>query len=106
VPGLAPAAKAQGRYVAGAIRAIVDRRSVPPFRYRHSGNLATIGRRRAVIEFGRLRLTGFMAWLLWGIAHIFFLIGFRNRLVVAIDWLWSYLWFRGGARLITRVRRE
>jgi NADH dehydrogenase len=106
VPGLAPAAKAQGRYVAGAILAILDCRSAQPFRYSHRGNLATIGRRSAVIEFGRLRLTGFIAWLLWGMAHIFFLIGFRNRLVVTIDWLWSYLWFRGGARLITGVRRE
>jgi NADH:ubiquinone reductase (H+-translocating) len=106
VPGLAPAAKAQGRYVAGAIRAILHRGSVSPFRYRHRGNLATIGRRRAVIEFGRFHLTGFLAWLLWGVAHIFFLIGFRNRLVVMIDWLWSYLLFRGGARLITGVRRE
>jgi NADH:ubiquinone reductase (H+-translocating) len=106
VPGLAPAAKEQGRYAGRAIRALVRHRPVSPFRYRHYGNLATIGRRRAVIEFGRFHLTGLLAWLLWGVAHIFFLIGFRNRIVVMVDWLWSYIWFRGGARLITDVKRE
>jgi NADH dehydrogenase len=106
VPGLAPAAKQQGRYIAGAINARLKGRQTPPFRYRHLGNLATIGRRSAVIEFGRLRLTGFSAWLLWGAAHIFFLIGFRNRLVVIIDWLWSYLRFGGGARLITGIKQQ
>ena len=87
VPGLAPAAKEQGRYVADTIEARLEGRPTRPFRYRHLGNLATIGRRSAVIEFGRFRLTGFLAWLLWGAAHIFFLIGFRNRIVVTIDWL-------------------
>ncbi len=100
-PGLAPVAKAQGRYVAESIAARVQGREPEPFRYSDFGNLAAIGRRSAVIEFGRLRLTGFIAWLLWGAAHIFFLIGFRNRIVVMIDWLWSYLRFGGGARLIT-----
>jgi NADH:ubiquinone reductase (H+-translocating) len=106
VPGLAPAAKEQGRYVADAIEARLKDRPTRPFRYRHLGNLATIGRRSAVIEFGRFRLTGFLAWLLWGAAHIFFLIGFRNRIVVTIDWLWSYLRFGGGARLITGIKPE
>lgn len=101
VPGLAPAAKAQGRYVARSIR----RGDIGPFHYRHQGDLATIGRRSAVIQRGKLRLTGFIAWLLWGAAHIFFLIGFRNRIVVTIDWIWSYLTFHGGARLITDVHR-
>jgi NADH:ubiquinone reductase (H+-translocating) len=106
VPGLAPAAKEQGRYVAYAIKAGLKDRPTRPFRYRHLGNLATIGRRSAVIEFGRFRLSGFLAWLLWGAAHIFFLIGFRNRIVVTIDWLWSYLRFGGGARLITGIKPE
>jgi NADH dehydrogenase len=99
VPGLAPAAKAQGRYVARAIR----QGDIGPFQYHHEGDLATIGRRSAVIQRGKLHLTGFFAWLLWGVAHIFFLIGFRNRIVVTIDWLWSYLTFHGGARLITDI---
>ena len=73
----------------------------PPFRYRDYGNLATIGRREAVVDFGWLRLTGRIAWLVWGAAHIYFLIGFRNRIVVALDWLWSYLTYQRGARLIT-----
>jgi NADH dehydrogenase len=102
VPGLAPAAKAQGQYVAQAIR----HGDVGPFRYRHQGDLATIGRRSAVVQFGRLHLTGLIAWLLWSVAHIFFLIGFRNRLVVSFDWIWSYLTFHGGARLITGTGRE
>ena len=72
-----------------------------PFRYRNVGNLATIGRREAVVDFGWLRLSGRLAWLLWSVAHIYFLIGFRNRLAVAIDWLWSYLTYQRGARLIT-----
>ena len=106
VPGLAPAAKDQGTHAAKAIRALVSHQTIPLFRYKHYGNLATIGRRSAVIEFGRFHLTGFIAWLIWGIAHVYFLIGFRNRVVVMLDWLWAYLWFRGGACLITDVRRE
>ena len=72
-----------------------------PFRYRDYGTLATIGRRAAVADFGWLQLNGTLAWLLWGPVHISFLIGFRNRLVVLLDWLWSYLTFQSGARLIT-----
>ena len=106
IPGLAPAAKEAGTYVGRAIRARLRGKTVGPFRYRHYGDLATIGRRAAVIEFGRLRLRGFIAWVLWGVAHIFFLIGFRNRMVVVVDWLWSYVWFGGGARLITGLTRE
>jgi NADH dehydrogenase len=102
VPGLAPAAKQEGRYVARVIHARVTRgRIPPPFRYRHWGSLATIGRRSAVIDFGRVRLRGWLAWWIWGIAHIYFLIGMRNRLIVAIQWLWSYVTFERGARLIT-----
>jgi NADH:ubiquinone reductase (H+-translocating) len=102
LPGVAPVAKQQGAYVAGVIRArIAGRPEPPPFRYRNFGNLATIGRKSAVADFGFLRLSGRLAWLLWGLAHIYFLIGFRNRLAVALDWIWAYLTFQRGARLIT-----
>ncbi len=102
VPGIAPAAKQQGHYVAEVIAArLGGRPSPPPFRYRHQGSLATIGRQRAVADFGWLRLRGFPAWLLWSTAHLFFLVGFRNRIVVGANWLWNYLTFDHGARLIT-----
>ena len=102
LPGIAPAAKQAGQYVARVIRArAAGRTAPPPFRYRDLGNLATIGRKAAVADFGWIRLSGRIAWLLWGAVHIFFLIGFRNRLVVMLDWLWSYLTFQRGARLIT-----
>ena len=80
---------------------LAGRPAPPPFRYRDLGNLATIGRKEAVVDFGQLKLTGRLAWLVWGMAHIYFLIGFRNRLAVAVDWLWSYLTYQRGARLIT-----
>ena len=72
-----------------------------PFRYRHMGTLATIGRKSAVADFGNVRLSGFIAWLLWGIMHVYFLVGFRNRVAVLMGWLWAYLTFERGARLIT-----
>ena len=72
-----------------------------PFRYRNFGNLATIGRRAAVADFGWLRVSGRLAWVLWGLVHIYFLIGFRNRIAVLLDWLWAYITFQRGARLIT-----
>ena len=72
----------------------------PPFRYRHQGSLATIGRNKAVADLGWMRLSGRFAWLLWVFAHIYFLIGFRSRIVVALDWLWAYVTFRRGARII------
>jgi NADH dehydrogenase len=97
LPGTAPVAKQQGRHVA---RQIVSGTS-SPFRYKDYGNLATIGRHRAIAELGSLRLSGTLAWLLWCTAHIFFLVGFRNRLVVGANWLWNYLTFERGARLIT-----
>ena len=74
-----------------------------PFRYRDFGSIATIGRKTAVVEVGRLRLTGLTAWILWCLAHIYFLIGFRNRFSVALNWTWNYLTFQRGARLITGV---
>jgi NADH dehydrogenase FAD-containing subunit len=100
--GIAPVAKQEGAYVARVIAARLAGRPIPaPFRYRDFGKLATIGRREAVVDFGRLRLTGRLAWFAWGAAHIYFLTGFRNRMTVAIDWLWSYLTYQRGARLIT-----
>lgn len=102
VPGVAPAAKQMGRYIGRLIAARVAGRETPqPFRYRHAGDLAAIGRRAAVVKIGRFELTGFLGWAFWGVAHIYFLIGLRNRFVVAITWLWSWLTFRRGARLIS-----
>ncbi len=102
VPGLAPAAKQGGGYVAKLIRARLHGRPAPkPFRYRHAGSLATIGRRAAVAEFGPLRLHGALAWWVWGIVHILFLAGGRNRATVMFEWGWAYLTGRRGSRLIT-----
>ena len=102
LPGVAPVAKQEGAYVARVIAARLAGKPAPPrFRYRDLGNLATIGRKQAVVDLGWLKLTGRLAWLVWGAAHIYFLIGFRNRLAVAIDWFWSYLTYQRGARLIT-----
>jgi NADH dehydrogenase len=106
VPGVAPAAKQMGKYVAKVIAArITGHRSDAPFRYMHAGELATIGRRAAVVELGRLHLQGFIGWLFWSVVHIYFLIGLRNRFIVAFIWLWSYLTFQRGARLITDPER-
>jgi len=105
VPGLAPAARQGGAYAARVIRALVaGRPAPPPFRYRHFGSLATIGRQSAVADFGVVRLRGAIAWWLWGAAHIAFLVGGRNRAVVMVEWLWAYLTFRRGTRLITEAR--
>lgn len=102
VPGIAPAAKQEGRYVAQAIRARLEGRQSPGrFRYRHDGNLAQIGKRKAVIDFGRIRLRGALAWWLWGIAHIYFLVGVRSRLSVTLNWLWIHARNQRSARLIT-----
>jgi len=103
VPGLAPAAKQMGHYVGRLITARIAGRSLPPFRYRNQGVLATIGRRAAVVEFGPVQLKGFIGWLFWSVVHIYFLIGLRNRFIVAITWLWGYITFQRGARLITDV---
>jgi NADH dehydrogenase len=102
LPGVAAVAKQQGAYAARIILARLRGKPAPgPFRYRDFGSLATIGRKAAVADLGWLRLTGRVAWLLWGGVHIYFLIGFRNRMAIAIDWLWSYLTYQRGARLIT-----
>ena len=103
VPGLASAAKQMGKYVGKLIAARVAGQSLPPFRYRHEGSLATIGRRAAVVELGPIQLKGFIGWMFWSAVHIYFLIGLRNRFVVAMTWLWSYVTFKRGARLITEV---
>ncbi|MGA2568625.1 MAG: NAD(P)/FAD-dependent oxidoreductase [Pseudolabrys sp.] len=102
VPAIAPAAKQMGSYVGKLIAARIAGRAEPaPFRYMHLGELATIGRRAAVVKFGRLQLKGFVGWLFWAAVHIYFLIGVRNRFIVAFNWLWTYLTFQRGARLIT-----
>jgi len=101
VPGIAPAAKQGGRYVANVIRDRLAGLEPPrPFAYRHDGSLAQIGKGKAVIAFRRIKLRGAIAWWLWGIAHIFFLIGTRSRLSVALSWLWIYLRNQRSARLI------
>ena len=102
VPGIAPAAKQMGTYVGKLISArIAGREWNKPFRYMHLGDLATIGRRAAVVKFGPLELKGFIGWVFWSVAHIYFLIGLRNRFVVAFNWFWDYVTFQRGARLIT-----
>jgi len=101
LPGVAPVAKQQGEYVARLLMARPRGETVAPFRYRDFGSLATIGRKRAIVQVGKLKLSGLVAWLIWSVAHIYFLIGFRNRLVVAMNWAWSYVTFQRGTRLIT-----
>jgi len=101
LPGVAPVAKQQGNYIAALLIARRNGKTVAPFRYRDLGSLATIGRKRAVIQMGRFKMKGFFAWLLWCVAHIYYLIGFRNRFVVAISWLWNYITFQRATRLIT-----
>lgn len=104
VPGVAPAAKQQGEYVARAIAARLAGRPAPaPFAYKNYGNLATIGRQRAVADFGWTTLSGFAAWFVWSTAHLYYLTDFRSRLIVGAQWLWSYLTFDRGARLITGI---
>lgn len=93
--------------MARVIRARLQGRQAPgPFRYRHKGSLATIGRKAAVADFGWLSLSGPFAWWLWGIVHIFFLAGMRNRMAVVLEWFWAYLTFRRGTRLITGGKGE
>ena len=107
VPGIAPAAKQMGGYVGRLLAArLAGKPAPPPFRYRHQGDLATIGRRSAVVKLGRVELTGFIGWLFWCVVHIFFLVEVRDRFLVAFIWLWDYLTFQRGARLITEVRRD
>ena len=100
VPGVAPAAKQMGAHVAAVIRARLAGKPAPPFHYRDFGNLATIGRKAAVVDFGPLKFSGILAWWFWLTAHLFFLIGFRNRIVVLVDWAWSYWTYQRNARIL------
>lgn len=100
VPGVAPAAVQQGRFVADAIRNDLAGKPRGEFRYHDKGQMATIGRSRAITEVGKYRLTGIVAWLVWLVVHIYFLTGFRNRLFVVASWAWSFVTFRRGSRLI------
>lgn len=100
LPGTAPVAMQQGRYLARLIRHEVAGQPRQPFHFVDKGQMATIGRSRAIVEIGRFRLAGFPAWLLWLAVHIYYLTGFKNRLLVVLQWAWSYLSFRRGARLI------
>lgn len=110
VPGVAPAAIQEGIHAAVNIERAVARQPHVPFRYRDKGSLATIGRAAAVAQIGPVKLSGFLAWIAWLTIHIFFLIGFRNRFLVMVEWAWAYVTFQRGARLITgdtmRVLRE
>ncbi len=106
LPGVAPVAMQQGRYVARVIRRRAKKRPVGPFRYRDKGSLATIGRRSAVADFGWIRFGGLPAWLLWSAVHVFFLIEFENRVLVSIRWLWNYVTRNRGTRLITGPTEE
>ena len=102
VPGLAPAAKQGGTYVARVIRRRIEGRPAPkPFRYRHAGSIATIGRQAAVADLHGLKVRGAVAWWLWGAAHVLFLVGGRNRSAVLLEWVWAYLTYKRGSRLIT-----
>ena len=105
VPGIAPAAKQMGVHAAACICARLAGRPSTPFRYRHQGLLATIGRHAAVVDLGRVRLSGLLAWWFWLLAHVYFLIGFRNRLVVLIDWADAYWTYDRGARIIIEASR-
>jgi NADH dehydrogenase len=102
LPGTAPVAKQQGQYLAKLLGARARGVSIPPFRYRDCGTMATIGRKRTVVHLG-FKVRGSLAWVVWSIAHIYFLIGFRNRLIVAMNWAWKYVTFQRGTRLITGI---
>jgi NADH dehydrogenase len=113
LPGVSPVAMQMARYVANVIGRELAARgkngALParePFRYHDKGSMATIGRSRAIAEAGKLKLTGLLAWLAWLLVHIWYLIGYRNRLLVMIDWAWNYFTYRRGARLITGGRLE
>jgi len=105
VPGIAPAAKQMGYHVGKLIAARLAGKSSPPFHYRHMGDLATIGRRAAIVSWHGLKLKGFIAWVFWGVAHIYFLIGLKNRFIVAFTWFWDFITFSRGARLITQFQK-
>ncbi len=102
LPGLSPVAMQEGRYAAELIRRrVIGASEMPPFHYHDKGTMATVGRAFAIVDLGRFRFSGFFAWITWLTVHIFYLIGFRNRLLVLFQWAWAYLTFQRGARLIT-----
>ena len=105
VPGVSPGAKQAGRHAARQILARMRGRSEAPFRYRDYGNLATIGRKAAVADLGRIQFSGFSAWLFWLFVHVYFLIGFRNRVRVFADWAWAYFTFQRHARIVVEPRQ-
>ena len=101
-PGVAPAAMQGGKHVADNIRRTLRSQPPQPFRYTDKGSLATIGRKAAVADFGRLKFSGMFAWLLWMAVHVLFLIGFRNKAAVMMEWAWAYLTYQRSARVILR----
>jgi NADH dehydrogenase len=101
LPGLSPVAMQEGRYVARVIEERIPKSERKPFSYLDKGTMATIGRSRAIAQVGKLRLSGFLAWLAWLFIHLIMLVGYRNRIVVLFEWAWSYVFYRRGARLIT-----
>jgi len=100
LPGTAPVALQQGRFIGKTIRNEVQGKPRSKFHFRDKGQMATIGRSRAIVEMGRFKLAGFFAWVVWLVVHVFYLTGFKNRVLVVMQWAWSYLSFRRGARLI------
>jgi len=106
LPGVAPVAMQQGRYVADAIGLLLLGKELTPFSYVDKGNLATIGRAAAIADFGRFQISGWVAWMLWLFIHIMYLVGFRNRVQVFVHWAFQYLSFNRGARLITGGTRD
>lgn len=101
MPGDAGVAKQQGKYVAKLLIARNKSKKFPPFRYRHLGSIAAIGRKSAIVQIHRLKLSGLLGWLVWSVAHIYYLVGFRNRSIVAMNWVWNHLTLQRGTRLIT-----
>jgi NADH dehydrogenase len=107
LPALAQVANQEGRHLGRALRRnLAAGTPLPPFRYRDRGNTAIVGRNAAIFDFGRVRLKGRIGWLLWAIVHIYLLTGFENRALVAMRWLWMYLTYQRGARLITGASPE
>lgn len=101
LPGLAPAAIQAGQYVAKIIKGTKQQKVYPAFKYRDKGQMATIGKHRAIMQAGKLKMTGYLAWVAWLFVHIFYLVGFKNRITVFLQWTWSYLFSKRGSRLIT-----
>lgn len=106
LPGIAPVAMQQGRYVAKILKNDFPKSERSPFHYYDKGNLATIGRAKAILEIGKIKISGLFAWLVWALVHIAFLINFRKRYRVMTEWIWYYITFRNGIRLITKPDRE